>query len=300
MEACDKKMYSYIQEIENLIGRMKHLNSVIDSKSYGKSTNKIKGMIEDYQHKMQQEKKIVAKMASVLETATVVYQNTENEAYKEITGKNYRKVTRDNNKVDADKAKASQKEKYRDSKLNDNLYKKEKKPGSNGGNAKDNSNKNGRLSGSAAMNKAIDWAIKTAKNDYHEYRYGAGHGAKESRYYDCSGFVCHALKAAGFNINAVGTSDMRAELEKAGFEWIPWSKINGTKNLKSGDVLLRLKTSGRCGHTEMYIGNNQMVGAHESPQYIVSSNVGVTGASSISVTQYKNKSWAGVLRYKGK
>lgn len=84
MEICDSKLYSYISEMNNLINRMKHLNSVIDAKSYGKSTVKIRNMIESYEHKMQKEMQILKKMASVLEKTTVVYQNTESEAYKKV------------------------------------------------------------------------------------------------------------------------------------------------------------------------------------------------------------------------
>lgn len=319
METCDKKLYSYITEMENLIKRMKKLNSVIDSKSYGKATTKIKNMIESYQHTMQKEKQVVAKMASVLESITVVYQNTENEAYKEIAGKKYKKVTRANNKVNAKKAKASTKKKYQNSKLKDALYKKKTKvviPTKKPVVGKKvqpvvrkkiqpvvGKNKQGVPTGSVTMDKAMDWAIKTANNDKYEYRLGGGHGSGSKYHLDCSSFISKALQAAGIKVGTMTTENMQSTLTKAGFEWVPWSKVNSSKNLKSGDILLRryIGSDGKWkGHTEMYIGNNQMVGAHRSPQYIVSGNKGVTGASSISVTQFDNKSWNGVLRYKGK
>ena len=76
-------------------------------------------------------------------------------------------------------------------------------------------------------------------------------------YWDCSSFVGHALKGAGVNINPfLTTSDMNPYTKKnamapAGFEW-----HEGMDGVQEGDVLWK------NGHTELYSGNGNTVGAH--------------------------------------
>ena len=76
-------------------------------------------------------------------------------------------------------------------------------------------------------------------------------------WWDCSSFIGHALKGVGVNINPfLTTSDMNPYAKKnamapAGFEW-----HEGTDGVQEGDVLWK------NGHTELYSGNGNTVGAH--------------------------------------
>ena len=130
----------------------------------------------------------------------------------------------------------------------------------------------GTVSTSAAsvVETAISWAISIANDNSHGY-------SQQSRWgpdYDCSSFVISAFKYAGVDTgSATYTGNMRSQFTAHGFQWIPWSSIGGVGNLQRGDILLNEKT-----HTEIYLGNNQNVGAHSNrgyPQtgdYIVNTN----------------------------
>lgn len=71
---------------------------------------------------------------------------------------------------------------------------------------------------------------------------------------DCSSFVYYALTYAGYDVGSVafGTGTMDLYLTRAGFQKLPYN----SSNLREGDILWR------AGHTEVYIGNGQTVGAH--------------------------------------
>ena len=133
---------------------------------------------------------------------------------------------------------------------------------------------------SSVIEDAISWAISIANDNSHGY-------SKSNRWgpnYDCSSFVISAFKSAGIDTGATYTGNMRSKFTQCGFTWIPWSQIGGVSNLIRGDILLNEST-----HTELYLGNNQMVGAH-SAKY--------AQADQISVVGYSNSSnWGGVLRY---
>lgn len=71
---------------------------------------------------------------------------------------------------------------------------------------------------------------------------------------DCSSFVYYALTYAGYDVGSIAfsTSTMDLYLTRAGFQRLPYN----SSNLREGDILWR------AGHTEVYIGNGQTVGAH--------------------------------------
>lgn len=133
---------------------------------------------------------------------------------------------------------------------------------------------------------AVQWAVNIANDNSHGYSQSRRNGPD----YDCSSLVITAYKKAGANVgNASYTGNMKAEMTKKDFVWIPWSQIGNTSKLKKGDILWK------SGHTEMYIGNNKNVGAHQdygNPQ------TGDQNGKEISVTNYYS-GWTGVLRYKG-
>lgn len=109
------------------------------------------------------------------------------------------------------------------------------------------------------IENAVSWALSIANDNSHGYsqlsnrRWG-------NPDYDCSSFVITEFKNAGCNVGAATyTGNMRSVFVDAGFTWIPKSQINlsNSSQLKKGDILLKEKN-----HTEIYIGNNQRVGAY--------------------------------------
>ena len=144
------------------------------------------------------------------------------------------------------------------------------------------------MSVSGGVQGAIDWALNAAADDSIGY-------SQETRWgnpnYDCSSFVITAYQSAGIPVKDNGatyTGNMREAFVNSGFEWIPGNP--NVNDLQTGDVLLD-----EDSHTEMYIGNGQNVGAHSNKD-------GVDGDSSgkeVSVGNYYDHPWDGVLRYSG-
>lgn len=89
---------------------------------------------------------------------------------------------------------------------------------------------------------------------------------------------------------------MRSVFENAGFTWIPKSQIDlsNSSQLVRGDILLN-----EAKHTEIYIGNNQRVGAHTGTYDKYDSNSpGDNNGIEIFIYNYSNSSnWDGILRY---
>lgn len=143
-------------------------------------------------------------------------------------------------------------------------------------------------SAASVVETAISWAISIANDNSHGY-------SQQSRWgpdYDCSSFVISAFKYAGVDTgSATYTGNMRSQFTAHGFQWIPWSSIGGVGNLQRGDILLNEKT-----HTEIYLGNNQNVGAHSNRGY---PQTGDQTGTEVSVSGYYYHPWDGVLRYAG-
>ena len=139
---------------------------------------------------------------------------------------------------------------------------------------------------SDVVEKAIAWAVETANDNSHGY-------SQQSRWgpdYDCSSFVITAFQNAGVDTgSATYTGNMRSQFTQNGFEWIPWSQIGGVGNLQRGDILLN-----EVSHTEIYLGNNQNVGAHSNRGY---PQTGDQTGTEVSVSGYYYHPWDGVLRY---
>lgn len=144
----------------------------------------------------------------------------------------------------------------------------------------------------AGVQSAIDWAVNVANSDEAGYSQGNRWGNPD---YDCSSFVITAYQNAGIPVKDAGatyTGNMRSAFTSCGFEWIPGNP--NVNDLQPGDVLLD-----EDSHTEMYIGNNQRVGAHISETGGIYGQGGDQTGNEISVTDYGNRSWDGVLRYVG-
>lgn len=138
------------------------------------------------------------------------------------------------------------------------------------------------------MERAINWAIKIAEAPAHGYNISSGY--REGPDYDCSSLVAYALKGAGiYDGYAFSTEDMPKILPKYGFKY-----ITGTNDLQRGDILW-CHYEGGDQHTEIYLGDNKTVGAHDDYD-------GVEGDSSgkeIDVREYSNWcNYQGVFRYK--
>lgn len=149
---------------------------------------------------------------------------------------------------------------------------------------------NGTHIGNASekIENMISWAVSTANDNSHCYSQQNRLGPN----YDCSSFVSTAAHQAGFSVRSdLTTFIMKENFVAAGFTWIPWSQIGSSANLKRGDILLKINNDSRgSGHTELYLGNNRLVGAHCTKK---------VKADEISECNYFYHAWDGVLRYNG-
>lgn len=101
----------------------------------------------------------------------------------------------------------------------------------------------------AKIKSAVEWALEVANDDSHGY----DQNDRWSPDYDCSSFVISAYQQAGAPVKDNGasyTGDMVTAFDNTGFDVLDYSFP-----LVYGDVLWR------DGHTEIYIGNGQTVGA---------------------------------------
>jgi hypothetical protein len=159
----------------------------------------------------------------------------------------------------------------------------------------------------AGMQKGISFALFIAKDK----GYGYSEITRETGWqkyqsdpsctsqcgsFDCSSFISAIVTVAGYfktNPNFAtgdnGTTEA-AELTGVGFKKVADS-AHTSAGLQPGDILLA------AGHTELYIGNNQNVGAHSdengsTPGPIIGDQTG----NEISVTGFYDDNWIGVFR----
>ena len=152
----------------------------------------------------------------------------------------------------------------------------------------------GGSASNADVEKAVQWAIDIANSPDHGYDWGSRNGPD----YDCSSLVYHAFKQAGFNVmsgNVAGsTYTMRKDFTAAGFTWHS-GMGNTVDGLQRGDILLD-----EASHVEIYIGNNQNVGAHISETGgTYCGQKGDQTGHEIDVGKWYAHPWDGVLRYGG-
>lgn len=106
--------------------------------------------------------------------------------------------------------------------------------------------------------KAVEWAVNIANDDTHGY----DQAKREGPDYDCSSLIINAYEQAGLPLKSKGasyTGNIEEVALNLGFTNVT-TLTNQGKNidkLESGDILLNPSS-----HVEMYIGNNQKVGAH--------------------------------------
>lgn len=146
----------------------------------------------------------------------------------------------------------------------------------------------GSSENSGIIRNAIEWAVSIAEDDSHGY----DQTNRWSPDYDCSSFIITAYEQAGCPVKTNGatyTGDMIEAFQSCGFLKLAYTK---GMTLIPGDVLWR------TGHTEMYIGNGQRVGAHISENGTVyADEEGDQTGEEISVVTFSvNESWEYVLR----
>lgn len=147
--------------------------------------------------------------------------------------------------------------------------------------------------GGAGVEGACVWAIAIAEDDSHGYDQITRDGGVD---YDCSSLVSTAFRQAGFDIPlpSPSTFNMVEAFTAAGFTWLPGIG-NSASDCVRGDVLLNINA-----HVEIYLGNQQNVGAHINEfGGIYYGQPGDQTGNEISVTGYYSFPWDGVLRYNG-
>lgn len=142
----------------------------------------------------------------------------------------------------------------------------------------------------ASVEAFVQWCINIANDPSHGYDQANRNGPN----YDCSSLIWHGLNENGFNVGsyAFSTSGMPSVLSSAG--WVSHSPVI-VSSLQRGDILLK------SGHTELYIGNQQNVGAHSNE--FGGARGGRSGdqtGNEISVTNfYSGANWSSYWRYEG-
>lgn len=139
---------------------------------------------------------------------------------------------------------------------------------------------------------AAQWAVNIANDDSHGYDQGEKWGPTD---YDCSGLVISAYENAGVPVKTNGayyTGNMESVFLKTGFVRVPNFVSSSYANLMRGDVLLSK------GHTEMYVGGGQVVGASINEKG--GTHRGQPGdqrGNEVRVRDYYNNGWYVALRY---
>lgn len=162
------------------------------------------------------------------------------------------------------------------------------------------------------LQKAVNWAVSIANDNSHGYSQFGRTGPD----YDCSSLIGHALYNAGFTgvgtqLKIMNTSNECGFLTQLGFKDVTSSvNLSSGSGLQFGDILWV------SGHTEMCIGNNQLVGAHHSTvackqgvcsagkvgyygHYACGEKQGDQTGNEISVVKYYNNPWSKVYRLNG-
>lgn len=134
---------------------------------------------------------------------------------------------------------------------------------------------------------AIEWALSIANDDSHGY----DQDDRWSPDYDCSSLVISAFDYAGLPVKINGansTADMVNAFIASGFIEIPFTSV---------DELIRGDVTWRDGHTEIYLGDGQSVGAlHNELGTATGGQTGDQTGEEICVIN-TGSNWTKVLRY---
>lgn len=147
------------------------------------------------------------------------------------------------------------------------------------------------------MAKGMSWARTIAQNEGYGYDQIPGRATGYVNWkkdpnctngcgsFDCSSFISAILTIAGYyteNPNFVANEDSAgAELAKVGFKKIATSATS-IDNLQPGDILMQNRV-----HIEMYLGNNEMVGARKNEKGgIVGGQAGDQNGKEIAISPF--------------
>ena len=159
----------------------------------------------------------------------------------------------------------------------------------------------GGQAGAKAIEDAVEWMLKIAADDrigYDWYK-GRGEGILEGRAVDldCSSLIFWGLVASGgwtreeLGGTPFSTYTMTDILTRNGFTKVGWD--GNASSLTRGDILWS------NSHTEMYIGNNQTVGAHIAETGDVTGKSGDQTGNEVSVSLVGNV-FSHYFRFTGK
>lgn len=147
---------------------------------------------------------------------------------------------------------------------------------------------NGSVAANADVEAFVQWCENVARDNSHGYDQANRNGPD----YDCSSLIWWGLHNAGFDVGtyAFNTDMMPSVLTAAGFVQVP----KDVSTMQRGDILLK------SGHTELYIGQQQRLGAHSNEfGGIVGGRTGDQTGNEISITPYYDTGWTSVWRYQG-
>lgn len=147
-----------------------------------------------------------------------------------------------------------------------------------------------RVTKMTKVEKAVDWAIRTANDNSHGYSQVDRWGPD----YDCSSFVIEAYEQAGVPVRQGGatyTGNMRGAFLGCGFiDVTNLVNLSSGGGLQPGDVLLNYSA-----HTCLAIGNGRVANCRTDEGHPQS---GDQSGSEIRLQSYWNFPWNCVLRYK--
>ena len=136
-------------------------------------------------------------------------------------------------------------------------------------------------------------AINIANDNRHGYSQHNRWGKPD---YDCSGLVITVVQNSGIPVKTNGatyTGNMYQAFLKAGFKDVTKNiNLRTGQGLIRGDILLNPNQ-----HTEIYIGNNNNVGARISERGTIHGKAGDQTGQEIRTHKYYNRPWKYVLRY---
>lgn len=157
----------------------------------------------------------------------------------------------------------------------------------NGLNVYDASGKKIYPEDSGVIDKACSWAVEIANDNSHGYNNGSW-GPE----YSCISLVMSAYTQAGVDLGKCNIDKMPDRLIGRGFADVT-SEVDFKTGagLEKGDVLWLIRED-KHGHTEMYIGNDQMVGAREDQD----GKAGDSSGNEISAIAYQDMGWQRVFR----
>lgn len=147
----------------------------------------------------------------------------------------------------------------------------------------------GSVAANADVETFVSWCEGIAADNSHGYDQTNRDGPD----YDCSSLLWHGLHYAGFDVgtSAFRTYTMRPILQAAGWSQTPLDLAS----LQRGDILWR------TGHTEVYVGQQQRLGAHLNEfGGVTGGRTGDQSGNEISVVPMSTTSdWEQAWRYVG-